>query len=495
MRKVSLLFAIMVSLPLFIAGCGGSVDNRPEGIEVGVGDAILTVPKDVAVEGVVNGQDTVAMSAGVNQEVGAFVAVGGLGSGSTLTQLHLAETMIDDDAFSSTFSVLTEQVYKNPENSVGDYTLTVNAPMTPIAVAAAVSNILTGKSEFPVAVAGATEATQFRLLLGVLELEGKFYYQLAVMPESVYDDFGAIAESIVSSGNLTILNSAEFSATETFLGIDVSTNLTDFLFVIDDSGSMYEEQEAVKAVSEDFGAAVGNAGLDFNIAIISTGESIDDTNCTTGDCASRVVNTIGIIDNDIALFKNNIVLDTNGSPTETGIYNAERALSSSGILTAKNFPREGAALSVLIMSDEVSQYEWRADKAFDVENNLFITNNYAVYSLVDLNNSGQYTDLSASSGGFSANILNINPSTGLLDYKLIMEKLAKSANAAASTYRLSNPNVKPLSITVEVNGTKVENNYVNGWAFNSGTNSIAFYGSAIPPVDAPIVVSYFWSAN
>jgi hypothetical protein len=495
MRNKSLFYAFMVSLALTIVGCGGTVDNRPEGIEIGIGDAVLTVPNDVTVDGVVNGQDTVAMSAGANQEVGAFAAVGGSRTGTTLSQLHLAETMINNDAFSSTLSVLTEQVYKNPENSVGDYTLTVNAPMASVAVAAEISRILTGKSEFPAAAAGASETTQFRLLLSVLELNGRYYYQVAVVPDSAYDNFGAIAESIVSSGNLTIKYSAEFSAADTFTGIDASTNLTDFLFVIDDSGSMGDEQEAVKAVSEDFGAAVNNAGLDFNIAIISTGDKIDDTSCVDGDCALRVVNSVGIIDNDITLFKNNIVLGTSGSPIETGIYNAERVLIDNGILAAKNFPREGAALSVVIMSDEVSQYDSRAGKGFNVNNNLFTSNNYAVYSLVDLNESGQYTDLSASSGGFSANILNVNPSTGLLDYKLIMEKLAKSANAAASTYRLSKPNVKPLSITVEVNGTKVENNFVNGWAFNTGTNSIAFYGSAIPAVGAPIEVTYLWSAD
>ncbi|POB68642.1 cell surface protein, partial [Vibrio vulnificus] len=115
---------------------------------------------------------------------------------------------------------------------------------------------------------------------------------------------------------------------------------------------------------------------------------------------------------------------TNGSGYERGIYFAEMALApTTGTVAVAGYPRAGASLSVIIMSDEESQYPTRD---FDVNNNLFVDNGYRVYSIVDPNDArvSQYDDLSQTSLGL---VLNINEKT---EYKQFMTDIANNAGAS-----------------------------------------------------------------
>ena len=124
--------------------------------------------------------------------------------------------------------------------------------------------------------------------------------------------------------------------------------------------------------------------INYKIAILTTSEYVDDSICSQSYSsyynynANRVLCTTGVIENDINLFKEKIIVGTNGSGTETAIYNAEYALKSTllgdetdGILTKLGMPSSSnSKLSIVILSDEESQYEQRAYRTFDLDNNL-----------------------------------------------------------------------------------------------------------------------------
>jgi len=205
----------------------------------------------------------------------------------------------------------------------------------------------------------------------------------------------------------------------------------------------------------------------------------------------------GEFTDDLTTFQVNILAGTGGSGTETGIWFAERALQSiaegdieNGTVTVSGIPRVVedqpiASLSVIILSDEPSQYNRVSRVGFDPNDNLFIDRDYKVYSIVDPAHASlsQYDDLATVSGGSTASILD--PSA----FPAIMELIADNATGAASRYRLSQIPVSG-SIVVQVNGVEMDNSSVDGWQYRAASNSIVFFGSNIPAGGVTVEVIY-----
>jgi len=144
-----------------------------------------------------------------------------------------------------------------------------------------------------------------------------------------------------------------------------------------------------------------------------------------------------------------------------------------------------ASLSVIIISDEPSQYNQRAGRNFDPNDNLFISRDYRVYAIVTPADElrSQYDDLADASGGSTASI------SGLTAFPAIMELIAGNATGAASRYRLSQVPVSG-SIVVQVNGVAIDNNNIDGWQYRASSNSIVFFGSNRPAGGATVEVIY-----
>ena len=140
---------------------------------------------------------------------------------------------------------------------------------------------------------------------------------------------------------------------------------------------------------------------------------------------------------------------------------------------------------MVILSDEPSQYSYRAGTAFNPDNNLFVERGYRVYAIVPPNqaNFSQYDDLAATTGGATADIAN--PAT----FPAIMETIALHAGGSSSSYVLAEQPVS-FSILVTVNGATVHNETTGGWRYVYTANSLVFFGSAIPQAGDAIAVSY-----
>lgn len=346
-------------------------------------------------------------------------------------------------------------------------------------------------TNLPAALNSEVKTTNYRLNMTVVFLENdpnamddnKVLLLVSLVSETELESFEGLISGLTDGTNIAEPTDTTTVGTSTFTGSSTQTK-ADFLFVIDNSGSMRDEQQAVAEAADAFEARINNSGLDIKIGTINTGISV-----TLAD-----TNQDGAFTSDLNEFKDDVINQgIRGSGTETGIYNAEVALRSialgdenDGVVTAAGFPRADSSMSVVILSDEPSQYPSRANAQFDVSNNLFLSRNYRVYAIVEPDSQfsiSQYDDLALASGGSVADISNTS------SFDAIMDDIATKAGAAASAFQLPNAPISG-SIKVTVNGLEIAKNSINGWNYISLSNSVVFYGTAVPEEGDNIEIVY-----
>ena len=430
----------------------------------------------------------------------------------TTGELRSIIALISAKEYLGNLSTINEQVFtKYSEFTVGDYSFTTDTPQRTVDISNQILNTLGGTTVTLPAGTGVT-ATSFRMFVTVTSFNSHYYYTVSISPSasSIFDENFALMTALSSGTNYTAVNERLVSNTESYSGRPGTSNQADFLFVIDDSGSMGDQQNALSVAANDFETAINLAGMNYNIAIITTGDGADGVACTE-NCYDRSVKSAGIIDNNITLFKNEINnIGTGGSPTETGIYNAEQSLkktangdSFNGLLNTNplRFPRTDTQLSTIILSDEISQYNSRAGTSFDVNTNLFTRDKVLVNSIVDIglcgessfypagtDTNGQYDDLAIATGGLVGNICNGGATP---NFSAVMQNIVFQA---AGAYRLSKNFAKPNSIQITVDGVASSPSIKNGYMYIEGTNSIAFFGT-LPAEGANIQVYYEYPKN
>jgi len=394
---------------------------------------------------------------------------------------------------------------------------------------------------------GATEQndTSFRVLIqATYSTTGA---ELVAVGVSRSDNYAANQTTLISLINGTSIvpaGSTILAKTDTFTG--AADPKVDFVWVVDNSGSMSQEQASVSNNSLTFFNLLNNKRLDFRLAVIATG-STGTNNSTLNPGGAKAWELWGsshdgsrwVYKNDpnaANQFKLNVEsVGINGSGRESGIFFAERALGGapSGItpVSPTIIPRSGAKLIFVILSDEGDHYRCYSGGsftndsnvpnhcsggvAFDTSNNIFTQNNYRVYAIIGLHdgsltnpgNLGEpgrcdsnpsnssapkannvnnrdltYYNLASATGGSSASICNT-------DYTTILDNIATQAAAASSSYVLTKTPIAS-TLVVKVNGNVVTQDATDGWQYNSSSNTIVFSGSAWPDPGASIEVSY-----
>lgn len=515
-----ILSMLFTGFLIVLTGCGSDpkADQETNSTKGLVGNSFYLINPSVTNQDVPELQATL-MNAGGTQTVSAFAAQRNnsrvltqtAGEAITTSELRASIEFLNNSVPDLNLSTINEQVYsKYSEFTVGDYSFTMpSAQSTTTLTNQILNSLMDTNVSLPAAAPGAATATDFRMFMTVASFNGNYYYIVSISTNTAFNDNFGLMTALSSGSNFNGSNERLVSSTENFVGRPGTTNQADFLFVIDDSGSMGDQQAALSTAANDFDNALQLANMDYNIAIITTSEGADGAPCTgVNYCYDRSVQNVGIIDNDINTFKTEVVaIDTNGSPTETGIYNAEQSLkkvangdSFDGLLNTAplSFPRDNTQLSVIILSDEPSQYESRSDDIpFSPTNNLFIRDGILVNAIVDTglcgadsvnapgqDPNGQYDDLAIATGGLVGNICRkIN---NVPNFSAIMQNIVFQA---AGRYRLNFNYVKPNSIIVKVDGVDQPVSIIQGYMFIEGTNSIAFFGT-LPAEGSDIEVYY-----
>jgi hypothetical protein len=295
----------------------------------------------------------------------------------------------------------------------------------------------------------------------------------------------------------------------------------DVLFVVDNSGSMMEEQQSLGQNFAAFLSAANQAAVDYRIGVTTTG--LDPSPGGWSECpggaqggengrlfpvdGSRPRIITPATPGAATVFANNTRVGV-CHWNEQGLDAAYRALSDPLLYQQDDprtplandgnggFLREEAKLAIIFLSDEedfssqpVSFYEtyFLALKGND-KTKLSIN---AIVGPMDLStcptsssSGSRYIQLAQSTGGAVESICTPNWAASL-------EKLSNSAFGPNRRFTLTEQPADPSRIVVEVDGVQVG----AGWQYEADSNSILFDRNAAPAPGAMIEVTYPLGCN
>jgi hypothetical protein len=289
----------------------------------------------------------------------------------------------------------------------------------------------------------------------------------------------------------------------------------DFLFVIDDSGSMQEEINAVKDNVDEFNSLLQEhrlqvGGVDYQVAITTTDTRRYSGDLLTSSGGLRVISPTSSADPAAEWRSILSSIQVGASPTaynEQGYRAAELAITRFG----SEFSRPGVPLAVVMLSDEDDQSAGPANAAntYGSDGAFYSVQHYAdffknqantmlMYPIVGMRSKpcsqvAQYGDRylsihTAIGTGAIGSICQDATNTDLVDS---FTEIAKVISGRGVCYALP-IEATGASFQVSVNGSAVPlaTATTQGYAFEQSSNSICFAGDFVLGEGTPIVVEY-----
>ncbi|OFZ17317.1 MAG: hypothetical protein A2X86_02365 [Bdellovibrionales bacterium GWA2_49_15] len=256
----------------------------------------------------------------------------------------------------------------------------------------------------------------------------------------------------------------------------------DILWVMDNSGSMENEQEALARNFDTFINGFLSRGIDFRMAITTTDAS---SSTRDGRLIGRVLTSADALANEAAFkndFKTYIRVGTGGSGIEKGLHTSLSFLKKSGGI----FLRPDAKLVIVYISDE-------EDQSVESVNTLLsgisgfkgTVAGVRAYSIVTTELIGnqwetignRYMNMSTQTAGIVSSIhedfyqILTNIGGSILD---LLENFATSKNPISG------------SLSVSINGV-VQN---QGWSYDAADRLVRFESSYVPAPGAQVELNY-----
>ncbi len=286
---------------------------------------------------------------------------------------------------------------------------------------------------------------------------------------------------------------------------------SDVLFVVDNSGSMGEEQTALADNFDSFIQYATTLDVDYHIGVIAN--EVNETETGKGDpprdifpgvlmqvsgCPKIITNTTPDV---IGCFADTVKLGTCCSDEqEAGLQAAWMALSPPEVdEPGQNggFMREDAKLYIICVSDEQDQSKGDPDFYVDFFSSIKGYRNTEMMKVSAIcgdspngcataENGSRYIDVANRTGGIFESICTSNWANAL-------QNLGIDAFAAIREFPLSRP-ADASTITVTVNGVPVPQagsaGGANGWTYYPDTNTVFFGDGVVPEKGDRIEVSY-----
>jgi hypothetical protein len=312
-----------------------------------------------------------------------------------------------------------------------------------------------------------------------------------------------VKKSLLSVAAITSLAACEevatvsiLSETEDFVqAASEVNNKIDILWIVDNSGSMGDEQAALASNFEAFINDLAGKNYDFQIAVIGTDAYMEGRRAYRNASGHSIL-TPNTPDLENA-FIQNIMLGTSGYPIERGLESLEAALNHPANQSL-NFPRNDAFFSVIIVSDEnesvssfpgVTHYQGLLD-SIRSGSVLAGQQTYSINAIVR-----RPDDVSCGSGVNGVTYLEVADATGGIQASICDDFATSLTDITSSIVQLSTQfylSREPIveTIRVVVNDVEVPNDSSNGWTYNAESNSIIFNGSAVPGQGASILVDF-----
>jgi hypothetical protein len=251
----------------------------------------------------------------------------------------------------------------------------------------------------------------------------------------------------------------------------------DILFVIDNSGSMREEQINIATHASDFIFALDNLAADYQIAVITTDNSSFVGPVITNLSPTRAVD-----------LSNQIVVGTTGAAYEQGLAYAKYATSLGGDATVANgFIRNNSLLNIIFVSDEDDFSIGTAASYITHFQGLKVDPDQVMLHAVAGDVPGgcgtarpglRYVEASIGTGGFFYSICSA-------DWGSNLQSLANGATTSRVTFPLT---ATPLDSTVRVRVGGIE--WLADWVYDAVQNVIIFDANSIPPAGSNIEAEY-----
>ena len=289
----------------------------------------------------------------------------------------------------------------------------------------------------------------------------------------------------------------------------VPTDQVDILFVVDNSDSMLEEQEALAEGFNSFVSELENATIDFHIGVISTSQDSDDP-----DAGEMVGDTPFLTKRDdyVVGFQRRARLGTGGSDKEKGLQAAVHALAPHMQLRQnKGFLRERANMLIVFVSDEddcsdygvldsrpaADCYESRrdlipvSDLVARLESYKVLGGRLQISAIVGPYDGScgeeavagfRYADAALATGGTLSKICE-------RDWSAILGELGLNALGIVRQFKLTHA-ADVETIEVIVNDEPVPQDTVNGWTYDSANWIVYFNGDSVPPRGSSITITY-----
>jgi hypothetical protein len=266
----------------------------------------------------------------------------------------------------------------------------------------------------------------------------------------------------------------------------------DILWVMDNSGTMSEEQENVVANLSSFVDVLDGFGADWQVGVVTT--SADDGDDGAGQLVGPILTPLTA---DVATaFASEVDVGVNGDINEEGLRAMELATSDPLITTTNaGFLRQGADLAVVILSDEDDHSDGSTDDFTNYLTGLKGEGRARLSAVVGQLPAGcaspyaaadpaeRYLAVSEATGGIQDSICRD-------DFSQTMKALALNALGLKDTFQLLLV-PEPSTIEVRLDGVLLYNRPVNGWQYDPGQNAIVLDGYAIPGPGSGIEVRYF----
>ncbi|HMV78573.1 MAG TPA: vWA domain-containing protein [Leptospiraceae bacterium] len=341
-----------------------------------------------------------------------------------------------------------------------------------------------------------------------------------------YSTTEAVLSGFLDGSNVSCGTVTKDTKTDSLTG--ASDPKADFVWVVDNSGSMSAAQTAVSSAASAFFTALGTKKLDYRIGVITT----DSSTLRTAGGTNWVTSSTA---NGQTVFTSNTSAGTSGSGQESATHFATQGINN-GNLT----PRSGSKLFFVFVSDEGDNWDYyngtgvtcsdptvspwypctggTVTNPFNTSSNVFTQNGYKVYSVIGLDSSTgksgpcnanatyngcaagstvcaynrnngyvQYYNLSTATGGSSASICSS-------DFSPIMTSIVSQAAGSASPYKLSKTPISS-TIVVKVKGVQINNSTSNGWVYDATANAISFAGAATPAAGDAVTVTYEYNTS
>ncbi len=268
----------------------------------------------------------------------------------------------------------------------------------------------------------------------------------------------------------------------------------DILWVIDNSGTMVEEQDNLADNFNSFISIIEQSDVDYQIGVIST--DMDDP-AHQGQLQGTP-KIIGRGPDAQDQFAANVKVGAELAGNEQGLMAAYSALTEPLISGANaGFLREGGALAIIFVSDENDHSFGKIEfyqRIFEQMKGAGNENRVIAAAIVGDQPDGcenlqtgsaeagtRYHELVQVVGGSIGSICSD-------DFSVTLNQLGLTVAGLSRKFTLSDENPEETSITVKVNGSEIQKDFQNGWTFDNG--SIFFQGAYVPPPGAKIDVSY-----